>query len=923
MRAGPRRGDLTARLDTSVDLSSVVPDHAGHIEAHVDIARSGRWFTGTVVASAAGVTLDRRAPAVLDGEARIEARDKRLVAHVAVATPRSGRAILVLDIAAPRDAASASAWRALRRDAVRTARLTLDGVKLDDVAQLAGAPAMIGTVDGAIDLTPAQPCGAVTVRNLQLAQAKDLGAVDADVCVSQDGAGVVKTTLTARLSPSAASSLAQDITQRGRARLAADAAFMPPERIFDPAAWRRLGARAFRGGTLRADNLAFQPGTLQRLGIVSDLRGELGASAELDEGLREARFAANLVGLRGGILARPVGVHLVGAVDAMSTRARADVRDGAVTLIDVAAQLPVGIDVLRANPAAVRTAPLDARIRIAQVPATPLMNVIGTSHITGGTLDGAIEIRGSLARPTAEGRLVARDVTVPTDGSERIQRVRELSVVGMWDGTAAAIAIDGDEAGGGKLRIRAAGRPAVLDEIRASVYATRLDIAPLVAFMPGPAGGLAGRLDASLSLRGADPRTAELAGSLRITEGRIPIAPPIGTLFHGDVRVKVRDRVLGLRVTGKLGRGDVALTANAPLHGFAPRNGKLQLTVTNVQLLGRTEPILTGVIDADVARIGDTWRSNLRVTKMTVKLPASKGTELAAVGAPDDLVYGGLEIHHGKHHGKDVHGIVKPKTAPVDVGAGARAGAPPSRGELPRDAALVAYVQLGNVFVESEDARGLLGGRLTITIAHDRSIGVVGNVGMSRAVVQLFDRRYQVDRARLYFDGSTDPGLDIRITHDFRDVTTITEVRGRLSNPQLTLASDPATYSQAELLGFLLGGEPGGAPEAAPSPSERVAGAGASIVGSAVGGYVKKALPVDLDVLRYEAATSTSSAAITVGRWISETVFVAYRRRLEARPDENIGEGELEYWIAPRLVIDAIAGDRNVNSADLLWRRRW
>jgi autotransporter translocation and assembly factor TamB len=165
--------------------------------------------------------------------------------------------------------------------------------------------------------------------------------------------------------------------------------------------------------------------------------------------------------------------------------------------------------------------------------------------------------------------------------------------------------------------------------------------------------------------------------------------------------------------------------------------------------------------------------------------------------------------------------------------------------------------------------------------------------------------------------------LDVRITHDFREVTTITEVRGRMSKPKLVLASQPGQYTQAELLGFLLGGEPGGDPENAPSTSERVAGAGASFVSNKVGGYVKKALPIDIDVLRYEAASSSSSAAVTVGTWITDTLFLAYRQHLEARPDENAGEGEVEYWIRRRLVLEAVVGDRGVNGLDLLWRRRW
>ena len=180
-----------------------------------------------------------------------------------------------------------------------------------------------------------------------------------------------------------------------------------------------------------------------------------------------------------------------------------------------------------------------------------------------------------------------------------------------------------------------------------------------------------------------------------------------------------------------------------------------------------------------------------------------------------------------------------------------------------------------------------------------------------------------VERAALHFDGSVDPMLDVRITHDFPEITTITEVHGRMSKPELVLSSQPSTYSQAELLGFLLGGEPSGDPNAAPSARNKVEGAGASFVANQIGGYVKKALPVDIDVLKYESASATTSAAVKVGTWITQTLFLAYRQHLSARPDENAGEAEVEYWIRRRLMVQGTVGDRGYDGVDLLWRRRW
>jgi autotransporter translocation and assembly factor TamB len=199
---------------------------------------------------------------------------------------------------------------------------------------------------------------------------------------------------------------------------------------------------------------------------------------------------------------------------------------------------------------------------------------------------------------------------------------------------------------------------------------------------------------------------------------------------------------------------------------------------------------------------------------------------------------------------------------------------------------------------------------------------MTGGIDAERGDLDLFGRRYAIERAGVHFDGSLDPLLDIRITHDFPDVTTVTEVRGRLSKPELEMSSDPGTYSQGQLLGFLLGGDPNGDPHSS-AASSTVANAGASFVANKLGGYVRGALPIDIDVLRYEAATATSGSAVVVGTWISPSLFLAYRQRVEPPlPGENTGEGQFEYWLSRRVVVEGTAGDR-ADGLDLLWRLRY
>ena len=80
---------------------------------------------------------------------------------------------------------------------------------------------------------------------------------------------------------------------------------------------------------------------------------------------------------------------------------------------------------------------------------------------------------------------------------------------------------------------------------------------------------------------------------------------------------------------------------------------------------------------------------------------------------------------------------------------------------------------------------------------------------------------------------------------------------------------------------------------------------------------------MQLDVLRFKAATASEAASYTVGKWLTRKLFVAYERRLEARPDQNAGEAEIEYWLRPDLLLDAQIGDRGHHELDLLWLDRW
>jgi len=881
-RAGGRQGDLTANVDArAVSLDKIAGEYHGKVDAHAAVERRGGAWQGEVAVDGKGLSLEPSTQK-LDTQARIALHGRRLTVTADAASPDLGKARLALDVDAPARVAEPAAWKRLGRSAIRTGALTLRGIELKRAAELAGLPGeYAGRVNGDIEITPAATTGKLEVSHLVAPQLRGQ-PIDAVLELAQPS----PFELTPKLS----------VTAEGVGKALVQADLVAPERLFDPAAWRQLGRGALHGASVRVDDIAFDPAMLARLGLNNELRGKVGVTIDIGEAGRTLQAAITVGELRGGPIVQPIDLQLTAGADDRATTSTLTVATKGGKLVELTGKLPlslVQLIQLRADPAAVRATPLSATAQLASIDAARLLAVFGRSEVTGGKLDGSVVLGGTLGAPTVTAKLVAANLKIPPGPHGKpVRTVERLAITGSWDGETAKLDIDGRESEGGTLRVIGNGRSDKLADGTLTIKATRFDLVPLLVFAPGPAGGAAGQLDADLRVTGLDPRTMQLAGELHLTDARIPTAPTVGTLRSARIDAVIVDHEVKILVDGKLGAGTARLDGTIALDGAAPNGGKAKLTLRKISPIGSIEPQITADIDATLSHDRNRWRADLVVAHGNVVVPSSRGEKLKPVGAPSDMVFAN----------------------------GQRITRRPMEREAPANPIFLVKIDIQSTRVESEEFRGHIRGQLTVR-TDGEAISINGGVEAENGDLDLFSRRYYVERAAVRFDGSFDPLLDVRITHTFSDVTTITEVHGRASKPELNMSSDPGTYSQGQLLGFLLGGEPGGDP--AGGMSNQAAVAGESYVANQIGGYVKKALPVDIDVLRYEAATSSSSAAITVGTWINSSLFLAYRQHLESRPDENTGEGELEYWLSRQVVIQGTAGNRGYDGVDLIWRKRY
>ena len=702
------------------------------------------------------------------------------------------------------------------------------------------------------------------------------------------------------------------------------ARFAVPEHPFDLAGWsaigRRRGRDLLREAVATVDDVAFDPALLARLGILRSgtpppLSGHVSARLAVGAAARDARLAVDVSGVTGGPLRAPVSQHVELDAGPAGSHVHAELHGGpgaggrALDLGVLDGDVPMTVDRWLDEPAAVLRAPLTASWTLPAIPLVPVLALLalpGRHQLEAGTLEGSATLRGTVATPVVpSARLVARGVRVaPRLGGRAPPELRALEVTATWGGASGTLAVHGSEATGGELHAVANGRPDALAAVTATADLARFDVAPIAAFLPGALASATGVVGGSAALR-PDGR---FTGSLHVTGGALPLAAAIGTLRDATADLTSDGTALHARLHGRLGRGTIDVDASAPADLEA---ATARLELRGVSPIAALRPVISADLTAELHRDADRVRGEVTVADgASIALPARAGATLLDPQVPSDLRL-----------------IGAPATGP-------RGPAAPSHPWLVLD------VKTRPIRFEARELHEGVG--LTGTLHSDRlevsigdTIGVTGVVQIDSDDVEILGRRYHIEPTRdgpsgLTFDGTIDPRVRIGMSYQFAALTLNVDVTGgssKLDRP--TFSSDPAgLYSQDQLFGFFLGGEPSTDAGSQNRDQARLAvtGAGTRVLSAHLGKQISKYLPVQVDALSCEpdpAGPSPPAGSCTVGKWLSDRLFVAYRQRLQPRPDENTGDAQLQYRIAARSCSRAPAATAGTYGADLLWRHRW
>jgi autotransporter translocation and assembly factor TamB len=502
--------------------------------------------------------------------------------------------------------------------------------------------------------------------------------------------------------------------------------------------------------------------------------------------------------------------------------------------------------------------------------------------LRAGLVTGTLALDGTLAEPRLSGELSVRGLA--TDA------VRDLDAT---------------------LRFRFADRRA------AAALEADLAGAPLVVAHGAATlrlSDLAAWRDAPFTLDAVVPDFDKLSAQLQLT----------GTLGHPRGRFSARADDLelgtlplkharldgnsdGTRLTARLtaeprSGGRLAASGNLTLDGLSPSSLQLDASLQRVPL---AEGPIGAWVDADLtlrgrrAADGRAFNGTLTLERGTLHLPKlSTSRRLQSTAPQRDVVF-------------------------VDARARAAPATPPLHARLDTRVR-------GPIHVRGPELSTDLDGELTVHVdgGDTRISGVIFADG---GWVNLLGRRFHIARLQLGFDGgaSVNPTLDIRLTREVSDAVIAVEARGTASRPELVFSSDPPIYSEAQIIGIVVSGDPGNARVTDRALDQRLVGALSTVI---VGKLKEQVLPVlPIDVLKVDTSesgyTGLTTTRMEVGKYITDTIYASYVHQfgvLQLGTHRlNANEADVEWRFRRHFSLTTRFGDAGAGALDLFWTLRY
>jgi autotransporter translocation and assembly factor TamB len=211
-------------------------------------------------------------------------------------------------------------------------------------------------------------------------------------------------------------------------------------------------------------------------------------------------------------------------------------------------------------------------------------------------------------------------------------------------------------------------------------------------------------------------------------------------------------------------------------------------------------------------------------------------------------------------------------------------------------------------------------GKLTYRGAGDDS-EVTGAFRSDRGRFELLGTDFRIDHGRVFLpeDSATiDPFIDLAADAATPKAQVTVTLRGRLSRPELHLRSRPA-LTEPQIFSLLLTGTVDSNETDPRRAQASAAGLLVNFTNPTLARFADQRLGIDR--IKFGFGADLTQPVLTVGKYLSKTIYAETTYHHNAPPRHNRIEGQVEYRFRPEWSVETFFGDAAVGGLDVFWRR--
>ncbi|MCA9663044.1 MAG: translocation/assembly module TamB domain-containing protein, partial [Myxococcales bacterium] len=665
---------------------------------------------------------------------------------------------------------------------------------------------------------------------------------------------------------------------------------------------------------------ALDLGAVDRIASLGGLRGhvdvDVGATAEGGTPTVELGVRTDDLAIEGRAIENGVVLDLDLAFRERLLKIDGSGRFGARGTLELGATAPLRVDMIRPEVAWDRDADAQLGLRVTGIDRQlvglayelppGIVTTLGFTIAAKGSprgYTGGLAVRGAIAHRDFGASPLRLDVGV--NAREQTAKFDFGPLKGVGD-LHAEVATRGDLDG------LIAGRVDVKEiPLVASVRTEGLGLQLLEPLLPDALFNLQGKLVADVEAAGPLGGPA-VKGQLAVRDTAVTVVP-LQQRFRGIVvEVEADGRKIDVRDL-QARSGDGVAIGHAALE--LKDDGYEASADVGVRKLPFVRPGIPQMLIT--SQLAATARSDAKSSEVGLKIAGTEISVLGSTGAAADEIPASDAITY--EDGRARKAVAEDISPPPDEVAAANEAVPPEP-PAPAKRSVIRVELVDPLAITGPKVAMRWNGAVIATTLGDKR-DVQGQLDAKDGFLEFAGNRFKIESGSVTLPQDAEaiaPFVDVVAVTDVQTTRVSVIVRGRLPKPELILQSTPPMEESAILKLLLVGDE-----NAADGDEGQVLAGAASLLAafqnSALRNYVNERTGIDQLALTFDE--DVSQPVLSVGKRVSEDLYVETAMRVNPKRGKNRVEARIEYEIAPHWTVESFFGDAAVGGIDLFWEK--